>query len=251
MIKSYSNEKMFKLQPDNFQLETTSIWSFPNRGSWASHNGSYRGNWSPYIPRNIILRYSKKGDIVLDQFLGSGTTLIEATLLERRGIGIDINPNSIKTSSEKLYNLTDNNIDIYLGDARKLDRISNESIDLICSHPPYANIIKYSSGITGDLSNLSMDDFLSNMGDVAKESYRVLKNGKYCSIMMGDIRKNKNIIPLGFKTMEIFTKEGFVLKEIIIKEQHNCSSTRYWEKKSVEFNFLLIAHEYLFIFHKI
>ncbi len=52
-------------EPQGFQLETTSIWSFPERGSWATHNGKWRGNWSPYIPRNIILRYSQPGDLVL------------------------------------------------------------------------------------------------------------------------------------------------------------------------------------------
>ena len=40
-------------------------------------------NWSPYIPRNILLRYSKEGDLVLDQFAGGGTTLVEAKLLNR------------------------------------------------------------------------------------------------------------------------------------------------------------------------
>ena len=77
--------------PENFKLENSTIWSFPERGSWATHSGEYRGNWSPYIPRNIILRYSKKHDWILDQFLGSGTTLIEAKLLGRNAIGVDIN----------------------------------------------------------------------------------------------------------------------------------------------------------------
>ena len=67
---------------------------------------------------------------------------------------------------------------------------------------------------------------------------------------MGDTRRNRHIIPLGFKVMEVFQKSGFELKEIAIKEQHNCKSTDYWRQKSIEYNFLLIAHEYLFIFRK-
>lgn len=62
------------LQPKSFSPEQTTIWSFPDRGKWATHSGDYRGNWSPYVPRNLILRYSKPGDWILDQFLGSGTT---------------------------------------------------------------------------------------------------------------------------------------------------------------------------------
>ena len=83
------------LQPNSFSPEQTTIWSFPDRGKWATHSGRYRGNWSPYVPRNLILRYSKPGDWILDQFLGSGTTLVEAKLLNRNAVGIDINPQSV------------------------------------------------------------------------------------------------------------------------------------------------------------
>ena len=86
-----------KIEPENFEQEMTTIWSFKDRGDWATHNPSYRGNWSPYIPRNLLLRYSKEKDLVLDQFVGGGTTLVEAKLLNRNCIGIDINPNAIKS----------------------------------------------------------------------------------------------------------------------------------------------------------
>jgi|GEM_PF-2860597 len=77
--------------PMDYTPERTTVWSFPERGSWATHKGNYRGNWSPYIPRNLILKYTQKGDWVLDQMMGSGTTLVEAKLLERNAIGVDIN----------------------------------------------------------------------------------------------------------------------------------------------------------------
>lgn len=63
-------KKITKWKPDDFELEMTTHWSFPKRGDWATHDAKWRGNWSPYIPRNIILRYSKEGDLVLDQFAG-------------------------------------------------------------------------------------------------------------------------------------------------------------------------------------
>lgn len=126
--------------------------------------------------------------------------------------------------------------------------MKDSKIDLICTHPPYANIIKYSKNIKEDISLLTVKPFLEEMNKVAKESYRVLKNGKICAVMMGDIREHGKVVPLGFRTMECFLQEGFVLKEIIIKEQHNCKSTDYWRNKNN--NFLLLAHEYIFVFQK-
>ena len=136
------------------------------------------------------------------------------------------------------------------GDARHLDSIPDDSIALICTHPPYADIIKYSDGIDGDLSQLKVKEFLEQMKPVAEESYRVLKKGKFCAILMGDTRQKGCMIPMSFDVMKIFQDAGFTLKELIIKEQHNCKATGYWKTNSVKYNFLLIAHEYLFIFRK-
>lgn len=243
---------MQNLYPRNFKLEEGSLWKFPNRGNWATHTSKYRGNCSPYVARNIILRYSKKGDMILDQFVGGGTTLIESKLLGRNSIGVDVNINALKICRESTnFVLNDmGNVYIKRGDARNLLFIPDEKIDLIFTHPPYSNIIKYSENIKEDISLLEYKDFIIEMEKVAKECYRVLKKDKYCAILVGDIRKNCNIIPLGFEIMNIFLKNRFKIKEIIIKEQYNCKKYNYWVKKSQEKNFLLIEHEYLFVFKK-
>lgn len=182
--------------------------------------------------------------------MGSGTTLVEAKLLNRNAIGVDINPQSVSISEANLDFPCDTNAKIFIknGNALNLSFIKDNRIDFICTHPPYANIIKYSEKITGDLSLLDPNEFLFEMGIVAKESYRVLKNRKMCAVMMGDIRKYGEIILLGFRVMECFLQAGFKNKEIIIKEQHNCKSSSYW--KVQHNNFLLLAHEYIFVFQK-
>ncbi|HBA10937.1 MAG TPA: site-specific DNA-methyltransferase, partial [Eubacterium sp.] len=192
------------LQPNNFKLEPTTIWSFPDRGSWATHSGKYRGNWSPYVPRNLILRYTKPGDWVLDQFMGSGTTLVEAKLLGRNAVGVDINPQSVSISETNLQFQCDTSSKIYTrnGDAADLNFIKDAHIDFICTHPPYADIIKYSEGIEGDISMLGVKPFIDAMDNVANEAYRVLKKGKMCAVMIGDIRKCGKVVPLGFRMME-------------------------------------------------
>ena len=240
------------LQPNDFGLETTTVWSFPTRGSWATHTGSYRGNWSPYVPRNLILRYSNPGDWVLDQFMGSGTTLVEAKLLNRNAYGIDINSQAVSIAENNLAFKCNTKADIRIrtGDALNMSFIRDNSFDFICTHPPYADIIQYSEDIEDDLSRLKIKDFLEEMNTVASESYRVLKKDKFCAVLMGDTRQKGHMIPMSFDVMRIFENAGFKLKELIIKEQHNCKATGYWKTNSVKYNFLLIAHEYLFVFKK-
>lgn len=246
-------KKITKWEPEDFELEMTTHWSFPKRGDWATHDAKWRGNWSPYIPRNILLRYSQEGELVLDQFAGGGTTLVEAKLLNRNIIGVDVNDAALARCREKIafeHEGAGGKVYIRKGDARELDFIPDEGIDLICTHPPYADIIKYSEDIEADLSRLKVKDFLEAMKPVATECFRVLKKGKFCAVLMGDTRQKGCMVPISFDVMRIFQEAGFALKELIIKEQHNCRATGYWKTNSVKYNFLLIAHEYLFVFRK-
>ncbi len=248
-----AKKKITKWEPDDFELEMTTVWSFPNRGDWATHDSKWRGNWSPYIPRNIMLRYSKENDLVLDQFAGGGTTLVEAKLLNRNIIGVDVNDVALERCREKIdfeHEGANGKVQLCKGDARNLDFIKDESIDLICTHPPYADIIHYSEDIEEDLSLLKVKDFLEEMKKVATESYRILKKDKFCAVLMGDTRQKGHMIPMSFDVMKIFQDAGFRLKELVIKEQHNCRATGYWKTNSVKYNFLLIRHEYLFVFRK-
>ncbi len=245
--------------PSSYVPENSTVWSFPDRGNWATHKGNYRGNWSPYVPRNLILKYTQKGDWVLDQMVGSGTTLVEAKLLERNAIGVDINPDAVMVARDRLnfsYNplfpeYKEPAIKTYVGDARNLNEIDNESIDLVATHPPYAGIISYTKNkkIMDDLSQLPLEEYLSEMRKVAGESFRVLKPGKISAILIGDTRKHKNYVPIAFRVMQSFLDAGFILKEDIIKLQWKTKTTRErWRGKDYEF--YLIAHEHIFVFRK-
>ncbi len=239
--------------PIDYEPETTTVWSFPDRGSWATHQGSYRGNWSPYVPRNLILKYTQEGDTVLDQMCGSGTTLVECRLLGRNGIGIDINPEAVKLTLSNLdFDAGDSRswTKVYVGDSRNLNEVAGDTIDLIATHPPYAGMIAYSKRtIDGDLSALSIPNFAGEIFQVAKECFRVLKPGKCCGILIGDTRKHLHYVPLSFIVESLFLKAGFLLKEDIIKLQWNAKGTRErWGAKS--YDFYKIAHEHLFIFRK-
>ncbi|MDR2410897.1 MAG: methyltransferase domain-containing protein [Bacteroidales bacterium] len=240
--------------PNSFKPEITTVWSFPERGAWATHNPKYRGNWAPQIPRNLILKYTKEQDLVLDPMVGAGTTLIEAKLLNRNAIGIDINPSAVKLTKENLLFDMDNKSrqEIFNGDIRDLSKFKDNTFDLIATHPPYLNIIKYSDGkITKDLSNIGgITKFSEEFRPAVKEMYRILKSNKYCAILIGDTRRRKHYVPFAYRIMDLFLSEGFILKEDIIKTQHNCKTTPRWRKMIEDYDFYLIMHEHLFVFRK-
>ena len=242
-----------RLEPELDELTDvlTTVWSFPKRGSWATHKGDYRGNWAPQIPRALILMYTSPGDTVLDPMVGSGTTLVEAKLLGRNSIGVDISyeaailafhrmyylDKAIKEYGEKgarslfrfassrLHQLLVSGISleeiekawfkVYHGDARNLNEIKNESVDLVATHPPYFNIIEYGDGkwVEGDLSKArSLEEYLKWLKQIALEIYRVLKPGKHCAILIGDTRIHKHYVPISHYVMQVFLDVGFLLK---------------------------------------
>ncbi len=239
---------------NGFTPETTTVWDFPVRGNWATHKSDYRGNFAPQIPRNLILNYSKEGDLILDPMVGSGTTMIEAKLLNRNAIGYDINQKAVDITKERLDFKVDNasKQSVAIGDVRNLSVHEDNSIDLIITHPPYASIVKYSDRKNpNDLSSLSgIPKFLDQLEIGIKELFRVLKPNRYCAILIGDTRKGQHYIPLSYFILERCLRNGFALKEEIIKTQHNTKYAQRWRDKAKSFQFYLIMHEHLFVFRK-
>ena len=242
-----------KLQPDMEEVERTTVWSFPKRGDWATHTPQYRGNWPPQVVRNLITLYSDVGDTVLDPMVGGGTTPAECKLLGRNSVSVDINPSAAHITMDRLdFPFDDSATEhrVFVGDIRNLDCIGSESIDLIVTHPPYANIIHYAPLINGDLSEISdYKIFFKEFRKGIDELFRVLKPGHYCAIMVGDTHSSSHFVPISTHMMLDFLQAGFVLKEDIIKREWNCESDRYLSKYG-DADFLLTMHEHIFVFKK-
>ncbi|HEY8744253.1 MAG TPA: DNA methyltransferase, partial [Chloroflexota bacterium] len=241
-------------EPTDFRPETTTVWSFPERGSWAIHSGAYRGNWSPYVPRNLILRYTEPGDWVLDPFVGGGTTAIEAALLGRRAIAGDLSAAAVLATKDQLERLQQRRFPgetpaLLREDARAL-AITDQSMQLVLLHPPYADAIRYSADTAGDLSHLAAGPFLAQLRHVAAESLRVLAPRGRCALLIGDLRRQGHVVPLGFAAIQACRREGLVLEDLIIKRQHHTRMEGSWSGISAQRRFLLLAHEYLAVLRR-
>lgn len=246
----------------SFEFEKSTLWRFRDRGDWCVHSSEYRGNWSPRLVRNLILKFSRRGETVLDPFVGGGTTAIECYLEGRNFVGVDVNTWGVRMTRQKIshmkrvsrqnkeYDLPDVKILIRRGDSRDLSFLSNESIHLICAHPPYGDSLSYTRSAKGDLSLIhDIDEFREAMREIAAECSRVLKRSRTCAVLIGDIRKDGKLITLERKVSDEFTKVGFELRERIIKEQFKDKSTAFYlnmPKRGLHW----IAHEYLLIFKK-
>ncbi len=270
LVKSLSQRKEGKINDINLNrwkeyddLFTDSLWILDKRDKTGAHNAGYWGNFIPQIPNQFLRRYTKKGEWVLDPFLGSGTTLIECRRLGRNGIGIELQPEVAKLASKLLgkeKNSSKVKTEIINGDSTALNfkselkKLKCGSVQFLIMHPPYWDIIKFSRK-KNDLSNAeSADDFLKMFGKVIDNTYPVLQEGRYAAVVIGDKYSSGEWIPLGFYTMLEMIKRGYKLKSTIIKNFDQTTSKRnqkeLWRYRALAGGFYIFKHEYIFLFQK-
>ena len=270
LLKGLSVQKENKINNLNLNrwkeyddIITDSLWIFDKRDTSGVHKAGYWGNFIPQIPNQLLRRFTKKGEWVLDPFLGSGTTLIECKRLDRNGVGVELNPavaKSAKSIIEKEKNPNKVTSLIITGDSSKVDfpdelkAYKINSFQFVIMHPPYWDIIKFSSK-KSDLSNAnSIQSFLKMFGDVVENFYPVLDKKRYCAVVIGDKYESGEWIPLGFYVMQEMMKKGFKLKSTIIKNFDQTTAKRnqkeLWRYRALAGGFYVFKHEYIFLFQK-
>jgi hypothetical protein len=244
-------------------IRLDSLWNIERRDDSGVHNAGYWGNFIPQIPNQMMRRYTKKGDWVLDAFSGSGTTLIEGQRLGRNTIGIELQA-EIAEKARLAISLEPNahNVvsDIVVGDSTTIDYpallrgYGRECVDLVIMHPPYWDIIKFSDH-PRDLSNASTrDEFLQTMRDVVNNAAKGLAKGRYLILVIGDKYSKGEWMPLGFLTMQKVLDCDFTLKSIVVKNFEETTGKRQqrelWRYRALVGGFYIFKHEYVFIFKK-
>ena len=250
----------------NCDINTDSLWLIASRDKSGKHKNIYHGNFIPQIPNQLIRRYTKKDETVLEPFMGSGTTLFECENLGRKYIGFDINDEMI----EYVNNCMKNNLfyrDYHIANCNSLDKKSVEqnfqkakeqlcikSVQFVLMHPPYMDIVKFTQK-KEDLSQIkNIKEFVDKFKIVCENSLSFLDKDRYFAIVIGDVYKNSEVLPLGFYVMDMIKRSFKVkLKGIIVK---NIEGNRgklgvaggIWRYRALKSDYFIFKHEYIFVF---
>ena len=247
-------------------IKTGTWWEFSAREKKNGHSYDYHGNYIPQIATQLLERYTKKGDIVLDLFFGSGTTGIEARNMERRCIGVELKQEMVDYVSEKFTQkelVVD--VNIIQGDSAsektkekvqaRLEIMGKKEAQLLILHPPYDDIIKFSNK-KEDLSNCSStEEFYDLFKKVAKNGYDLLEQNRFAALIIGDKYANSRYISLGFECQRRMEELGFVTKAVIVKnitgnEKAKGRTANLWRYRALSGGFNIFEHEYIMIFQK-
>lgn len=251
---------------DYDHVKTDTLWEFPTRLKEGGHSNEYHGNYIPQLAQQFYERFTKKGDVVLDLFFGSGTSGIEAVNMQRRCIGVELKEELAQKVSEKFTPkqlVTDVNVicaDSTSKEAKdkiqaRLDVMGRKQAQFLVLHPPYDDIIKFSDK-KEDLSNCSStEEFYDLFEKVAKNGYDLLEKGRFAALIIGDSYKNSQIQPLGFECMKRMNNLGFITKSIIIKdiqgnERAKGKTANLWRYRALAGGFYIFRHEYVMIMQK-
>ncbi|MBU4300717.1 methyltransferase domain-containing protein [archaeon] len=226
------------IKQDELLLEPTTLWDFPKQsyGTTQKGNCKFNGVTPAGVILNLISRYTKEGDLVVDPMCGSGTTIDVCKEENRNVIGYDIAPTRP---------------DIIQNDARKIP-LSDNSVDMIFIDSPYGDNVRYSeqAECIGKIS-CEKEEFYQELEKVAKELHRVLKNGKVVGWVIGDHwRSNSGFIPVGIKIYQMLEKHFTPLDIICLTRRHQTSNTPLWKQRAIEHNFYLRGFKYLFVMKK-
>jgi len=252
---------------DYDDILTDSLWLFPSRAKEGGHQLDYHGNFIPQIATQLFTRYTRQNEIILDMFLGSGTSALEAMNLGRRCVGVELKPDLIDYVRQKISpkanweqqvqliqgNSADSEMSARIRPALQL--LGSKYAHFLMLHPPYADIIKFSN-LPADLSNAaSLDAFLNAFEAVARNGYELLAPGRFAGLVIGDKYDHGELLPLGFLCMERMNRVGFKTKAIIVKdiqgnEKGKGRTANLWRYRALAGGYYIFKHEYVIVMFK-
>jgi len=251
---------------DYDDIWTDSLWLIDSRDRTGGHSLDYHGGFVPQIATQAYLRYTRTDDIVLDLFLGSGTSAIEAERLNRRLVGVELKPDLVEYVRGKISpDLLDTRIHLLAGDSAleqtaeriraRLLGMGASQAHLLVLHPPYHDIIRFSSNPADLSSSKDLDGFLQLFETVAMRGFELLEPQRFAVLVIGDKYTRGELVPLGFHCMARMQQAGFLLKAIVVKniagnERGQGRRSNLWRYRALAGGYYVFKHEYVMVFRK-
>lgn len=262
------SQRLNKLDGKTWLRYSFSIWRDIKKNK-EERNLGHPAMFPIQLAERLIAIYTKEdGEVVLDPFMGSGSVLIAAQTLGKRGIGFETNKEYVNLAKSRLSTTYKNSskekkrYKIFLTTANNMQNyLKPKSVDLCITSPPYWNIltrkrtadkraIRNYGDLNTDLGNIEeYTDFLNALQTVFRKVYNVLKPGKHCIVVVMDIRKKAKFYPFHADLTNKLQEIGFSFEDIIIWDrQHEYHSMRPlgypWVFRINK------VHEYILIFKK-
>lgn len=221
------------------RIQPTTLWDYPSQDYGDAQQGvpGYAGATPSYIIWNLLQRYTKPKDLVVDPCAGSGTTLDVARDLGRRALGYDVHP------ARK---------DIFRVDARKLPPELTDKVDFVFIDPPYSTHLDYGPDAR-DIGKLDAAgrEYYEAMEQVIREIHRILRPGAHMALYVCDsFVKSKGFFPIGFELFSILRKCFEPVDTIAVVRHNKTLEMGNYRKAAEEGNFFLRGFNYLFILRK-
>jgi len=223
--------------PKELIIESTTLWDYPtqNYGDRLHGNNKYNGVTPAFVIWNLLQRYTKEGDLVVDPMVGSGTTIDVAKELNRKVIGYDLNvvrPDVIKNDSRKIP-------------------LEDNSVDFVFIDSPYSDNIEYSDDerCIGKISCEKIE-FYNELEKVASEIVRILKPEKVMGWVIADQWIKKKFTAVGFLFWRRLLNYFEPIDIICLTRHNQTSNTGLWHNRARQFNFYLRGFKYLLIMRK-
>ncbi len=228
--------------------QNTTLWEYPSQhyGDAIQGDKNYVGATPSWVIWQLLTRYTREKDLIVDPMCGSGTTLDVARDLGRRALGYDLSPYKGRE-------------DIFRADARRLP-VEDEKADFVFVDPPYSTHVDYSDDprCIGKLDAGGADagaQYFQAMEKVIGEIHRILRPGRFMALYVSDsFKKGRKegapFMPIGFELFALLRKR-FVPADIVCVVRHNANLKRgNWLKAAEEGAFMLRGFNYLFIMKK-
>lgn len=228
-----------KFRKPPLRIQPTTLWDYPSQhyGDTVQGDPNYKGATPSYIIWNLLQRYTKPNDLVVDPMCGSGTTLDVARDLKRRALGYDVHP------TRK---------DIFRVDARKLPPELTGKVDFVFVDPPYSTHLDYGPD-PRDIGKLDVasGEYFPAMAQVISEIHRILRPGGYMALYVSDSYVHgQGFHPIGFGLFDLLRQRLEPIDIVAVTRHNKTLEMGNYRKAAEEGNFFLRGFNYLFIMRK-